>query len=350
MSLIHARVEGKIGHVTLTRPEALNALSAEMLAELAPVLRAWAVDDAIALVVLDAEGEKAFCAGGDIAELHNWGKTKAQDSAREFWRDEYQLNGEIFEYPKPFVSFMQGFVMGGGVGLGCHASHRVVCESSKIAMPESAIGLVPDVGGSWLLGQAPGRLGEYLGATGARMTAGDAIYAGFADGFIPRENWSALIERLAETGDYTLVEAAFQAPPEGKYAAMAPEIDLHYGGESMGDIIRSLRTEDTEFTRKSMEVIAKNSPLSMCATIELIHRQRRSNLTIWSVLEMEYRFTARAIDDSDFLEGVRAKIIEKDNSPKWQHSDAEAVPPVQVSQLLLPLGADKFTQNAKATQ
>ncbi|WP_380052731.1 enoyl-CoA hydratase/isomerase family protein [Falsihalocynthiibacter sp. SS001] len=345
MSLINARVEGKIGHVTLTRPKAMNALSEAMLAELAPVLRAWATDDAIALVVLDAEGEKAFCAGGDIAELHGWGTSGNVDAAREFWRDEYRLNADLFEYPKPLISLMHGFVMGGGVGLGCHASHRVVCESTSIAMPESVIGLIPDVGGSWLLGQAPGRLGEYLGATGKRMNAGDAIYAGFADGYIPQAKWPDLIERLAETGDYTLVEQAFETPPAGKYEAMASEIDAHFGGETMGDIIRSLRHEDTEFTRETLEIIARNSPISMNATVELIHRQRRSNLTIWSVLELEYRFTYRAIDDTDFLEGVRARIIDKDNAPKWRHENAEAVPTVLISQLLMPLGAAKFTKD-----
>lgn len=345
MSLVHARIEGKIGRITLTRPEALNAFSQEMLEEFAPVFRAWANDDAVALVVLDAEGDKAFCAGGDVAQLHGWGANDAADAARAFWREEYRLNGEIFEYPKPVISFMQGFVMGGGVGLGCHASHRIVCETTQIAMPESVIGLVPDVGGSWLLGQAPGRLGEYLGATGARMGPGDAIYAGFADGFIAREDWPVLIEKLAQTGDYTLVETAFQTPPEGRYEAMAPEINTHFGGETMGDIIRSLRTEDTEFTQKTLKTIARNSPISMCATTELIHRQRSSGHTIWSVLEQEYRFTYRAIGETDFLEGVRAKIIDKDNAPKWKHSDAEAVPSVLISQLLMPLGAEKFTKD-----
>lgn len=345
MSLINARIEGKIGRITLTRPEAFNALSQEMLSEFAPVFRAWEGDDNVALVVLDAEGDKAFCAGGDVAQLYGWGRNASTDTARAFWREEYRLNGDIFEYSKPVISFMQGFVMGGGVGLGCHASHRIVCENTQISMPEAAIGLVPDVGGSWLLGQAPGRLGEYLGSTGGRMGPADTIYAGFADGFIARKDWPAVIAKLAETGDYTVVEDAYQTAPDGRYEAMAPEIDSHFGGETMGDIIRSLRTEDTEFTQKTLATIAKNSPLSLCATTELIHRQRRSGLTIWSVLEQEYRFTHRAIGETDFLEGVRAKIIDKDNAPKWQHRDAEAVPPVLVSQLLMPLGKDKFTKD-----
>lgn len=345
MSLVHARIVGKIGHITLTRPKAMNALSAEMLAEFAPIMRAWAEDDTVMLVVLDAEGDKAFCAGGDIAELHGWGTESQVEKARTFWRDEYRLNAELFEYPKPIVSLMQGFVMGGGVGLGCHASHRVVCESTQIAMPESVIGLIPDVGGSWILGQAPGRLGEYLGITGARMGPGDAIYAGFADGYIPRDKWPALIEKLAETGDFTHVETAFEAVLDGRYPSMQAEIDAHFAGESMGDIVRSLRTKDSEFTQKTLKTIAKNSPISMCVTTELIHRQRRSNHTIWTVLELEYRYTHRAIDETDFLEGIRAKIIDKDNNPIWRHKDAEAVPAVLISQLLMPLGADKFTKD-----
>lgn len=344
MSSIHARIEGKTGRITLTRPDTLNAISKGMLEELIPVFTAWEDDDNVAMIVLDAQGEKAFCAGGDIAEIYGWGINDATETARKFWRDEYRMNGKIFEYPKPIISFMQGFVMGGGVGLGCHASHRVVCETTNISMPEAVIGLIPDVGGSWLLGQAPGRLGEYLGSTGARMGPEDAIFAGFADGYIAREDWPALIEKLAQTGDFTLVEAAFQPPPSGSLKALKVEIETHFGGETLGDIIRSLRSEDTEFTRKTLATLAKNSPISTCATVEIIHRQRRSGLTIWSVLEQEYRFVYRAISQSDFIEGVRAKIIDKDNAPIWKHRDAESVPPVLISQMLMPLGAEKFTQ------
>ncbi|MCV6824142.1 MULTISPECIES: 3-hydroxyisobutyrate dehydrogenase [Halocynthiibacter] len=347
MSLIHARKQGKIGRITLTRPKAMNALSAAMLAELSPVLRDWAEDDSVALVVIDGEGEKAFCAGGDVAEIHTWGTSGQVEKAQKFWREEYRMNAELFEYPKAIVSLMHGYVMGGGVGLGCHASHRVVCENSQISMPETVIGLIPDVGGSWLLGQAPGRLGEYLGITAGRMGPADAIFAGFADTYIPQSEWPALIEKLAETGDFNVVDTFGQTPPAGRYEPMMDDINAHFAGESMGDIVRSLRTQDTDFTSKCLDSIASKSPISMCATVELIHRQRASNLTIWKVLEQEYRFTHRAIEETDFIEGVRARLIDKDNAPVWKHESVEDVPPVLISRLLMPLGKDGFSKEEK---
>jgi len=175
MSDIHIRTEGRAGRITLTRPKALNALSYAMCVAIEDALDAWAGDPAVALVLIDAEGDKAFCAGGDIAEMYRTGMAGDYAYGRRFWRDEYRMNAKLAEYPKPVVSFLHGFVMGGGVGLGGHCSHRVVCESTQVSMPEVSIGFVPDVGGSYLLARAPGRLGEYLGLTAARMGAGDCL-------------------------------------------------------------------------------------------------------------------------------------------------------------------------------
>ena len=207
MSDINIRVAGHAGRITLTRPKALNALTYDMCLAIDAALKDWAGNDNVRLVVIDAEGEKAFCAGGDIAEMYYTGTKGNYDYGRKFWRDEYRMNARISEYPKPVVGFLQGFTMGGGVGVGCHGSHRVVGESSQISMPEAGIGLVPDVGGSLLLALAPGRLGEYLGITAARMNAGDAVFAGFADHFIPEDQWPALIAALEETGDAAQLEA-----------------------------------------------------------------------------------------------------------------------------------------------
>ncbi|MEC8042812.1 MAG: enoyl-CoA hydratase/isomerase family protein, partial [Pseudomonadota bacterium] len=179
MADIHTRIDGQIGRITLTRPKALNALSYEMCLEIEKALDAWATDDAVKMVLLDAEGERAFCAGGDIAAMYEAGTKGEYEIARTFWRDEYRMNAKLFNFPKPVASLMQGFTMGGGVGIGCHGSHRVVGESSQIAMPETGIGLIPDVGGTLILARAPGRIGEYLGATGGRIGPADAIHAGF---------------------------------------------------------------------------------------------------------------------------------------------------------------------------
>jgi enoyl-CoA hydratase len=182
---IEIRTEGRAGRITLNRPQALNALTWDMCTRIEAALDAWASDDAVAMLVIDAAGDKAFCAGGDIAEMYATGTAGDYEYGRRFWADEYRMNAKLFNFPKPVATFLQGFTMGGGVGVGCHASHRIVCDTSRIAMPECGIGLVPDVGGSLILARAPGRLGEYLGVTAARMGPGDAIHAGFADYFVP---------------------------------------------------------------------------------------------------------------------------------------------------------------------
>ncbi|MGB8623512.1 MAG: enoyl-CoA hydratase/isomerase family protein [Paracoccaceae bacterium] len=338
---IETRIDGKLGRITLNRPKALNALTYDMCLQIEAALDAWAGDDAVAMVLIDAEGEKAFCAGGDIAQMYATGRAGDYDFGRRFWRDEYRMNAKMAEFPKPVASLMQGFVMGGGVGVGCHGSHRIVGDSSKVAMPECGIGLIPDVGGSLILARAPGRLGEYLGTTGARMGAADAIHAGFADYFLPEAHWPKLTAALAETGDWSLIDS-FAAPvPEGRLAAMQAEIDRHFGGETIGDILRSLNHGGTIFCDETMTTLAKQSPLSMACTVEMIHRLR-GKPTISEALKQEYRFTHRAMEKADFLEGVRAAIIDKDKTPHWRHDDAEHVPATDVAAMLMPLGEQEL--------
>jgi len=234
---------------------------------------------------------------------------------------------------------MQGFTMGGGVGVSCHGSHRIVCENSRIAMPECGIGLVPDVGGSLLLARAPGRLGEYLGSTGTRMGADDAIFAGFADYFIARGNWPALIDELEKTGDYRAIDAAANTPPKGGMRDILPEIDCHFGGETMGDILRSLEHAPSEFTDATRVTLGRQSPLSLACLIELIHRVRATD-TIEKALAQEYRFTYRAAQLGDFVEGIRAAIIDRDKTPVWRHKHIDDVSSVDMSNMLLPLGVN----------
>ncbi|MBF9060699.1 enoyl-CoA hydratase/isomerase family protein [Rhodobacterales bacterium HKCCSP123] len=338
---IHIRTEGRAGRITLDRPAALNALSYGMCQAIEGALDAWAGDDAVALVVIDAVGDKAFCAGGDIAEMHATGTAGDFAYGRRFWADEYRMNAKLFRFPKPVVSLMQGFTMGGGVGVGCHASHRVVCESSKIAMPECGIGLVPDVGGSLLLARAPGRLGEYLGTTGARMGPGDAIHAEFADYHIPREGWAALTAELCETGDWEAVDRAAGPAPDSPLSAAQAEIDRLFAGETIRDVLNLLKLSQSETATTALAAMGRNSPLSVACTIELVHRARLRD-TIEHALEQEYRFTFRAMEKGDFLEGIRAAIIDKDKSPRWRHPDLDAVPAAEVSGMLLPLGADEL--------
>ncbi|MBW6506651.1 MAG: enoyl-CoA hydratase/isomerase family protein [Rhodobacteraceae bacterium] len=336
MSDIATRIEGRAGRITFTRPAALNALSHPMALAIEAALDAWRNDPAVALVLIDAEGSRAFCAGGDIAAMYHACRAGEFASSRAFWRDEYRMNAKIAEYPKPVVAFMQGFVMGGGVGVGGHARHRIVGESTQIAMPESGIGLIPDVGGSHLLARAPGHLGEYLGLTGARMGPGDAILAGFADTYLPEAEWEARKARLLAEGDIAALTGA--TAPEAKLAPQLPEIDAAFSAPDLAGIVARLTANGSAFAHETLKTIARNCPLSMAATLELVRRARASGM-LREALTQEYRFTWRAPEQGEFLEGVRAQLIDKDRSPRWRHT-LSTLQPAEVAALLEPLGPE----------
>ena len=335
MDDLHIRRDRKAGRITFTRPQALNALSHDMALAIHAALDGWRDDPAVALVIIDAEGDRAFCAGGDIAAVYHGGKAGGHGIGQRFFADEYRMNAAIRDYPKPIAAFMQGFVMGGGVGVGGHAGHRVVGDTTPIAMPESGIGLIPDVGGTWLLAHAPGRIGEYLGLTGARMGAGDAIHAGFADLYLPESEWEAAKDRLAETGDISGLKG--QTPPPAPLAAT----DLSaFGARSVADIRAALEKAGDA---ASLKAIARNSPLSMAATLAMV-RAARGDRRMQESLSREYRFTHRATAEGDFIEGVRAQIIDKDRTPNWsQPGDA-----AKVDAMLADLGAEELTWEEQA--
>ena len=345
MSDILIRKTGRAGRITLNRLDALNALTYPMIQDIDEALGDWRGDDDVALVVIDAAGDKAFSAGGDIADMYRTGTSGDFAYGRRFWSDEYKLNAEIAEYPKPYVAFMQGFTMGGGVGVSCHGSHRVVGASSRIAMPECGIGLVPDVGGSLILARAPGRLGEYLGTTGTRMGPGDAIHAGFADYYLPEAHWAGVKEELIETGDWEAVDRAALPAPDSPLAAEQEDVDRHFAGERLGDILRSLRADAGPFAAAALERMGRNAPLSMACAVEMMHRLRgpsEGRAAIGRALGLEYRFTYRAMEHADFLEGIRAAIIDKDRTPRWRHG-LDGVDPAEVSRMLRPLGENALT-------
>ncbi len=341
MEDIHIRKSGHAGRITFTRPKALNAMSYDMCIAIENALDAWREDASVALIVIDAEGDKAFCAGGDIAELYETGKAGNFAFGQTFWADEYRMNAKMADYPKPVASFMQGFTMGGGVGVGCHCSHRVVGDSSQIAMPECGIGLVPDVGGSLILANAPGALGKYLGLTTARLGAGDAIHAGFADHYIPQEKWTDLIATLEESGDVSLLDAAAQTAPEAPLAENAAEIDTLFAADTLEGIVAALEGSDSAFAAKALKSLSRNSPISLGVTIEMLKRLKGST-DIRAALDLEYRFTYRAMEHGDFIEGIRAQIIDKDRNPKWQH-EMHSLPHEAVDFMLAPLGAAALT-------
>ncbi len=343
---IDIRIEGHAGRITLCRPEALNALSYAMCLAIEAALDAWASDAKVALIVIDAQGDRAFCAGGDIAQMHAHGMRGDYAFGHRFWFDEYRMNAKLFQFPKPVVSLMQGYTMGGGVGIGCHGSHRIVCETSKLALPECGIGLAPDVGSTLLLARAPGRLGEYLGTTGTRMGPGDAIHAGFADYYIPHADWPALIAALCASGDWEAVDRAAQTPPDSPLAAQQEAIDGFFGGDTIRDCVNLLRLSESDFAQGALAALKAGSPLAVACTLELVHRARLRD-TIEHALEQEYRFSYRAMEHGDFLEGIRAAIIDKDKSPKWRHASLDDVAQTTVSGMLMPLGAAGWRMQAK---
>lgn len=341
MSDISVRVEGVAGRITLTRPKALNAVTYQMVTAIHAALESWRDDAKVTRIIIDAEGEKAFSAGGDIAELYETGLRGDYAFGQTFWRDEYRMNAALHDYPKPVISFLQGFTMGGGMGVGCHGSHRIVGESSQVAMPECGIGLVPDVGGSMILANAPGASGAYLGLTGARMGAADAIYAGFADSYIPEVKWSELIMALENGADLSVLETAEEPAPDGQLKQHKDEIDAIFRGKTLPETITKLASSDTGFAAATLKAVLRGAPLSMSATL-LMMDELKGCTDIREALALEYRFTARAMEHGDFLEGIRAAIIDKDRKPRWKHA-ADTIDQSVAEAMLAPLGALELT-------
>lgn len=342
MSDVLITEEGHAGLITLNRAAALNALTWEMVLEIERALDRWRDNPGIRLVLMDAAGDRAFCAGGDIAEMYASGRRGDVAYGQRFWRDEYRLNAKIAGYTKPIVTFLQGFTMGGGVGLGCHASHRIVTETSKIAMPECGIGLVPDVGGSLLLKQAPAGVGGYLGLSGDRMDAADALYAGFADHLVPQDNWARLKAALIASGDPAAVTAAAAEPPPARLADWQPSLARLFAGAGVQSVWQSVTASDDPAAARAAKLMARNAPLAMACAWGIQNRLTADS-TITEALGLEFRYTARAVSQGDFIEGIRAAIIDKDRNPVWQHGSLTEVTEAEITRMLAPLPDDIIT-------
>ena len=338
---IHIRKVGPTGRITLTRPEALNAMTYEMCMAIGSILEEWCDDDQVRIVLIDAEGSRAFCSGGDIAELYDTGRAGDFEYGRKFWADEYRIDAMIKNYPKPYVAIMDGIVMGGGVGISAHGSHRIVTENTLFAMPECGIGLVPDVGGNWLLSRAPGHVGEYLGSTGARLKADDCIHAGIGDCFVPAQKLPDLLEALEDTADLSFIDTFVDEPEPGNLPSEQEKIDRYFSGETAVDIVKTLEASDGEWETQTAKLMRRGCPLSVACAIEIV-RLARHESTIEEILKQEYRFTYRSMSHGDFIEGIRAQIIDKDRCPKWNPASLEVLDKERISAMLEPLGENEL--------
>jgi len=336
------RREGRAGRITMNRPAALNALTYPMVGRIWEALTAWQDDPAVGLVLLDGVGERALCAGGDVRALYD-SRGQGSGLARAFWREEYRLNALIGRYPKPFVAIQDGIVMGGGIGLSGHARDRVVTERSKLAMPETGIGLIPDVGGTWLLADAPGQTGIYLGLTGEPMGAADAIYARFTDAFVPSAKLSQLVARLQDAKGGTVgaaIGALSEDPGPPPLAARRADIDRVFGKPTVEAVLEALSGDPGEWVRKIAAALAQKSPKSLKLTLATI-RQARTLGSLEAALNVEFRLTVRLFEDGEFPEGVRALIVDKDRKPRWSPARLADVGLDLVAAYLAPLPPDE---------
>ena len=342
------RVAAGTGIITLDRTKALNSLSLDMVRALTAALLAWRDAADVAAVVITSTSEKALCAGGDIRFFHQAGTATPQSGSallEDFFTEEYALNHLIHFYPKPYIALMDGIVMGGGMGIaqgGPDCGLRIVTERSKIAMPEVNIGLFPDVGGSHFLSHAPGRLGHYLGVTGATIGAADALYVGLADVFVPSAQLAALRALIESTPGAQLPDAirAFAAPfadqaGASELAAQRDAIDRHFGADSVAATLASLEADASPFAQRTLATLRQRSPLLMTVTREML--VRGAALGVADCLRMERSLVRRTFEHGEVIEGVRALVIDKDNAPRWHPPQLADVTPELVARFFEPV-------------
>jgi enoyl-CoA hydratase len=335
------RREGVAGRITLNRPKALNALTEGMCAAMHAQLRDWAADRTVHVVVIDAVPGKAFCAGGDVRAVYDAGK-RADGSVMSFFRTEYPLNAAIRRFPKPYVALIDGFAFGGGCGVSVHGSYRVASENAVFAMPETAIGLFPDIGASYFLNRLPGEIGMYLALTGIRINAADAIYCGLATHFVRSTDHPALLAGLAtgDEPDAALSTLSSRPSGDGLLAEHRAAIDRAFVASSVEDILDRLDLEG-DWGRETMSVLESRSPTSLKVTF----RQMREGqaLDFASCQRMEFRIMTRMMEGHDYYEGVRAAIVDKDQRPSWVPARLDMVSESEIDRYFAPLADGEFT-------
>ena len=325
---------GHLGIVTLNRPRAVNALNAGMVKAMLQQLAAWADDDSVATVLVRGAGDRGLCAGGDIVAIYK-DMLHGGSATADFWADEYRLNALIANYPKPYVAFMDGLVLGGGVGVSAHGSVRVVTERTRTGMPETTIGFVPDVGGTLLLSRAPGETGTHAALTGAHLTGADALFLGLADHFVPSGSLPALAQALESSTADAAVGRFAQAAPDSPLEAQRDWIDACYAGGEAEEIVHRLRSAGGDAAEVA-DTIEGKSPTSVKVALESLRRVR--GLSLEEALDQEYRVGLRCLSGPDFREGIRAQVVDKDRNPQWKPATLAEVAASDVEGYFAPLG------------
>jgi enoyl-CoA hydratase len=333
--------DGVAGHISLNRPKAIHALTLDMCRGMIAALADWEKDDGVAVVMLDHGEGRGFCSGGDINLLRQSALNDGGASGRQFFFEEYRLNHQMFTYAKPIVAFMDGITMGGGVGISQPARYRVATENTRFAMPETGIGLFPDVGGGWYLSRLEGGLGQFLALTGARLRGEECLWAGLATHYLPSEALEEAKRRIAAGHEIAGVLGALAVTaPEPQIAAHQSAIRKHFCRGTLEEIIASLESDDSDWAVRELATLRTKSP--QACKVALRQLAVSAKLTGFAEnMAMEYRVGARVISLPDFAEGVRAVIVDKDHDPKWQPATAEGVTDAMLDSIFAPLPADE---------
>jgi len=331
--------EGGLATVTLNRPQALNAFTLDMYRRFHPILRAWAGDPAVHAVLIRGAGERAFCAGGDVRAIYESGRglSADRDLTSVFFREEYRLIRRIHRLVTPYVAIIDGITMGGGAGVSVNGAYRVATERTMLAMPETGIGLFPDVGATRFLNLAPGQIGRYLGLTGARLGPADALYCGFATHFVPRERLPELVAALSDGGDVEAILARLAADPgPSPLRELRPAVDRNFAADTVEAILDALAGEGSEWAQNTRAGLVAKSPTSLKITLRQLVAGNGFDLD--EALRLEYRLTQHVMTAHDFYEGVRAVLVDKDQQPQWQPATLAEVADTAVEAYFAPLG------------
>lgn len=338
------RKDGSLGHILLDRPKALNSLTLPMIRDIEAALDDFEADPSVRVVLISGAGERGLCAGGDIRMVYEQGKAGSEEPLI-FWREEYRLNERLSRYPKPIVAFMDGIVMGGGVGVSVYARHRVVTERTRFAMPETGIGFYPDVGASWFLSRLKVEIGTFIGLTGEALGAGDVIATGLADVFVPLDRLTALADALKTVTDdnavTAVIEAASEAAPAAMLADHRSDIDRLFAFDTIEDILAALDSDGSAFAEKTLCVLSQKSPTSLKVTLRLLREGRRDG-ALKACISREFDALSAVLRSHDFYEGVRAAVIDKDRNPQWRPARLEDVTQAEVDAYFAPAARPLF--------